>query len=94
MEHCGQTEVGTLTVRSRLASGVVHSTPWGIDLDGLLVSRLRDQIKAAARDAGVDYPLDDPTVVPDVLDRCTHAGDEDWHWALMRLSGRINERYQ
>lgn len=74
-----------VTVRARLAAGVAHSTPWGISLDGLLASRLRDQVKAAARDAGVDYPPYDPAVVPEDLElplaRCALGDPDDWHWA-------------
>ncbi|MFF0818624.1 hypothetical protein ACFYVR_26275 [Rhodococcus sp. NPDC003318] len=74
-----------LTVRARLAGGVAHSAPWGISLDGLLASQIRAGVKAAARDAGTDYPPYDPAQPPDELElpltRCTAAGGDNWHWA-------------
>lgn len=74
-----------VTVRARLASGVAHSTPWGISLDGLLASQIREDAKAAARDGGTDYPPYDPALPPDELElplaRCEIDGGDDWHWA-------------
>lgn len=78
-------ELVPLTVRARLAGGVAHSAPFGISLDGLLASQIREDAKAAARDAGIDYPPYDPALAPDELElplaRCEIAGGEDWHWA-------------
>lgn len=44
-----------LLVRARLGSGVGHAPPWGISLDGLLASQIRENEKAAARESGTDY---------------------------------------
>ncbi|MDV7246390.1 MULTISPECIES: hypothetical protein [Rhodococcus] len=74
-----------LVIRAKLAAGVAHGVPWGISLDGLLASEIRENTKAAAREAGTDYPPYSLDTVPEDLDlplaRCTTGGDEHWHWA-------------
>ncbi|WP_432422427.1 hypothetical protein [Rhodococcus opacus] len=75
-----------MVVRARLAGGVAHGVPWGISLDGLLASEVRENVKAAARDAGTDYTPYSSDTVPEDLDlplaRCTAGGGgEHWHWA-------------
>lgn len=71
-------------VRAKLAGAVAHATPWGISLDGLLASEIRENHKAECRDSGVDYePFSvdaepQPLALP--LGRCSRAGDENWHW--------------
>ncbi|MFD7012410.1 hypothetical protein [Rhodococcus jostii] len=74
-----------MVVRARLAGGVAHGVPWGISLDGLLASELRENVKAAAREAGTDYTPYSPDTAPEDLElplaRCTTGGDEHWHWA-------------
>ena len=74
-----------LLVRARLGSGVGHAPPWGISLDGLLASQIRENEKAAARESGTDYIPYDSEAPPRDLDlplaRCTRAGGDDWHWA-------------
>ncbi|ABH00655.1 conserved hypothetical protein (plasmid) [Rhodococcus jostii RHA1] len=74
-----------LTVRARMAAGVAHAVPWGISLDGLLASEIRENTKAAARAAGTDYTPYSLDTVPEDLDlplaRCTGDGAGGWHWA-------------
>ena len=74
-----------MLVRARLGSGVGHAPPWGISLDGLLASQIRENEKAVARESGTDYIPYDSEAPPRDLDlplaRCTHAGGDDWHWA-------------
>lgn len=71
-------------VTARLGSPVAVSVPWGIALDGLLAAQIRENTKAAARDAGTDYEPYDLDTPPPVLElplaRCTLAGTDDWHW--------------
>lgn len=69
-----------LRITARLATGVAHTYPWGISLDGLLASQLwaREKPAAAAPALDADYPpdLDLP------LARCTMPTDPTaWHWA-------------
>ena len=72
-------------VRARLAAGVANGVPWGISLDGLLASEIRENTKAAAREAGTDYTPYSPDAVPEDLElplaRCTGDGGDRWHWA-------------
>ena len=74
-----------LVIRARMAAGVAHGVPWGISLDGLLASEIRENTKAAARAAGTDYtPYSLDTVPEDLglpLGRCTGDGGDRWHWA-------------
>nr|GLK33480.1 hypothetical protein GCM10017611_03220 [Rhodococcus wratislaviensis] len=42
--------------------------PWGISLDGLLASEIRENIKAAARVSGTDYEPYSLDTVPEDLD--------------------------
>ena len=74
-----------LVIRARMAAGVAHAVPWGISLDGLLASEIRENTKAAARAAGTDYePYSLDTVPEDLklpLARCTGGGGDRWHWA-------------
>lgn len=74
-----------LVVRARMAAGVAHGVPWGISLDGLLASEIRENTKAAARVAGIDYTPYSLDAVPEDLDlplaRCSGDGDGGWHWA-------------
>lgn len=74
-----------LLVRARMAAGVAHGVPWGISLDGLLASEIRENTKAAARAAGTDYEPYSLDAVPEDLDlplaRCTGDGGDRWHWA-------------
>lgn len=69
-----------LRVTARLATGIAHTYPWGIGLDGLLAAQLwahqKPSAQAPALDA--DYPpdLDLP------LTRCTLPTEPTaWHWA-------------
>lgn len=72
-----------LRVTAQLATGLAHAGPWGIALDGLLASRIRDHLKAAAIDHGQALPAlleqDEPEDLDLPLARCTHA--HSWHWA-------------
>lgn len=72
-----------LTVTAALQSGVVHSNPWGIALDGLLAAELHATAKAELEDAGgVHVPVLERDDVADLdlpLARCGHGAD--WHWA-------------
>ncbi|WP_128645065.1 hypothetical protein [Rhodococcus sp. BS-15] len=74
-----------LVVRARLASGVAHATPWGISLDGLLASEIRENYKAECRTRGTEYePYDsasEPAPLELPLARCTLAGQDNWHWS-------------
>ncbi|MDI9941307.1 hypothetical protein QM806_38840 [Rhodococcus sp. IEGM 1351] len=74
-----------LVVRARMAGGVAHAVPWGISLDGLLASEIRENTKAAAREAGTDYEPYSFDTVPEDLDlplaRCPGDGADGWHWA-------------
>lgn len=74
-----------LVVRAKMAAGVAHGVPWGISLDGLLASEIRENTKAGARAAGTDYTPYSPDTVPEDLDlplaRCTGDGGDRWHWA-------------
>lgn len=74
-----------LVVRARLAAGVAHGVPWGISLDGLLASEIRENMKAMAREAGGEYIPYSPDTVPEDLDlplaRCAGDGGDRWHWA-------------
>ncbi|WP_054248623.1 hypothetical protein [Rhodococcus opacus] len=74
-----------IVIRARMAAGVAHAVPWGISLDGLLASEIRENTKAAARAAGTDYTPYSPDTVPEDLDlplaRCTSDGADRWHWA-------------
>lgn len=74
-----------LQVTARLASGVAHATPWGISLDGLLASEIRENYKSECREHGIDYQPYDLATAPAMLElplaRCTLAGPDDWHWA-------------
>ncbi|MDV6247033.1 hypothetical protein [Rhodococcus opacus] len=74
-----------LVVRARMAAGVAHGVPWGISLDGILASELRENAKAVARAAGTDYTPYSLDTVPEDLDlplaRCTGDGAGGWHWA-------------
>lgn len=81
----GATQMKPLLVRARMAGGVGHGTPWGISLDGLLASQIRENTKAAARAAGTDYEPYCLGVPPAELDlplaRCHDSTSEVWHWA-------------
>lgn len=74
-----------LVVKARLASGVAHATPWGISLDGLLASEMRENYKAECRARGIDYEPYDSNAEPTRLDlplaRCTLSGPDNWHWS-------------
>lgn len=74
-----------LLVRARLASGVAHATPWGMSLDGLIASEIRENAKATARAADTDYTPYNIDEEPEDLDlpfaRCQNAGADHWHWA-------------
>ncbi|KXX54546.1 hypothetical protein [Rhodococcus sp. LB1] len=74
-----------IVIRARMAAGVAHAVPWGISLDGLLASEIRENTKAAAREAGTDYTPYSPDTVPEDLDlplaRCPGDGADSWHWA-------------
>ncbi|WP_371737144.1 hypothetical protein [Rhodococcus opacus] len=59
-----------LIVRARMAAGVAHGVPWGISLDGLLASEIRENTKAAARAAGTDYTPYSPDIVLRTWCRC------------------------
>ncbi|MDF3311561.1 hypothetical protein P3H15_42035 [Rhodococcus sp. T2V] len=81
------TAAGTvpLVIRARMAAGVAHGVPWGISLDGLLASEIRENTKAAAREVGTDYEPYSPDTVPEDLElplaRCPGDGGDRWHWA-------------
>mgnify|MGYP001094015273 CR=1 FL=1 len=70
-------------VTASLAGGIAHAGTWGIALDGLLASQLREQDKAAAADTGTVvaglHDLDDPPDLPLPLARC--GTGQRWHWA-------------
>ncbi|QSE87822.1 hypothetical protein JWS13_03940 (plasmid) [Rhodococcus pseudokoreensis] len=74
-----------LIIRAKLAAGVAHAVPWGISLDGLLASEIRENTKAAARASGTDYTPYSLDTVPEDLDlplaRCPGDGGDRWHWA-------------
>lgn len=73
------------TVTATLRSGVSMDEPYGLDLAGLIATRLRALARAQREAAGrlVSHPLPDTThPEPDdmalPLSRCL--GGEDWHW--------------
>lgn len=72
-----------LRVSARMAGGIGHGLPWGISLDGLLASQMRENIKADAREGGIGYlPYDVDESPPDLdlpLARC--GSGQWWHWA-------------
>ncbi|MGV9867249.1 hypothetical protein [Rhodococcus koreensis] len=74
-----------LMIRARMAAGVAHGVPWGISLDGLLASEIRENMKAMAREAGGEYIPYSHDIVPEDLDlplaRCSGDGGQGWHWA-------------
>jgi hypothetical protein len=72
-----------LRVTAHLAGGLAHAGPWGIALDGLLASRIREQYKATAGDRGQVMPAlleqHDPEDLDLPLARC--GTGPTWHWA-------------
>ena len=73
-----------LQVTAHLESGIAHSAPWGIALDGLLASVIHHDAKATLLAGGGHHePLAGREDVEDLdlpLARCTPS-DEPWHWA-------------
>lgn len=74
-----------LVIRARMGAGVAHGVPWGISLDGLLASELRENTKAEVQQSGGEYISYSPATIPEDLElplaRCTGDGGEGWHWA-------------
>lgn len=74
-----------IRVRARLATGLVHATPWGIALDGILAAQLWPSIKAEQLARGTytsrALRVDNPPDLELPLARCTRAGGDLWHWA-------------
>lgn len=69
-----------LRVTAQLATGIAHTYPWGIGLDGLLAAQLWATLKPAEAAPALDanYPPD--LALP--LARCIPADEPDgWHWA-------------
>lgn len=72
-----------LTVKARLASGLVTAHPWGIALDGLLASLLWARQVNDTDPTHLAWPSQSREV-PDLdlpLARCSCPGTGQWHWA-------------
>lgn len=88
MDHLNEIRIAPgmrpLQVTATLATGLVHTAPWGIALDGLLASQLWSKTKQRLRSQGqepvdvIDLPQPSELDLP--LARCT-LGTPDWHWA-------------
>lgn len=69
-----------LIVRAHLATGIAHTGPWGIALDGILAAQIWANHKATAP---YRRAMDSPDPPPDLdlpLARC-EVGAPLWHWA-------------
>lgn len=67
-----------LTVTATMATGIAHSLPWGIALDGILAAALWQDLKPARTTPALD--VDNPPDLDLPLARCTPA-EGPWHWA-------------
>lgn len=73
-----------LRVTAHLRTGVVMDRPYGLDLSGILASRMRQIQKAELAEVGANSVLpdsggEDPEDFPLPLSRCT--SEDDWYWA-------------
>lgn len=70
-----------ITVTATMATGVAHTSPWGISLDGLLASELWHTRKAQDPPAEPALDAADPPDLDLPLARCVPDADGPWHWA-------------
>lgn len=70
-----------LEVIAHMATGVAHTLPWGISLDGILASELWHQTKTSFDLATPALDADNPPDLDLPLAVCSTPDASQWHWA-------------